>query len=113
MSRLFLLLALPLVLTSCASCGQAGPANRPTPDPENCESACANLKKIPNADGGIGCPEGEDIFTPDQSPDAGPDAGTTVSCTAWCEETQKNGHALDAACVSKITTCEAISTCDW
>lgn len=106
MSRLFLLLSLPLVLTSCASCGQSGPSNRPDPDPESCGTACANLQRL-------GCPEGNDIFIPDQTPDAGPDAGTSVTCTAWCEETQRNGHALNATCVSGIAACADLVNCDW
>lgn len=113
MTRLIAILILPLVLTSCVSCGQSGPANRPDPDPENCESACKNLQSIPNEDGTIGCPEGEPLFIPDQSPDAAPDAGETITCTAWCEDVQQKGHALDAECVSNITTCAEISTCDW
>jgi len=106
MFRFIAILTLPLILASCASCGQSGPANRPDPDPENCASACAKLKDL-------GCPEGDDIFIPDQSADAAPDTGTSVTCTFWCEDTQQKGHALDAACVSKITACADISTCDW
>lgn len=103
-----LALLLPFVLlAACASCtGNSGPANRPTPDTESCESACANMKTL-------GCPEGNDIFIPDQSEDAGPDAGQTVSCALWCEDVQKKGHALNAGCVTKITACDQLSTCDW
>jgi hypothetical protein len=93
-----------VLLLACANCGPSNPVNRPTPDPEDCASACSNLKRL-------GCPEGQDIFTPDQ--DAGQDAGSTISCTAWCEYTQKQGHALNASCVTKITACDQISNCDW
>lgn len=106
MKWMFAILILPLVLISCTSCGPSGPANRPDPDPDNCETACANLKTL-------GCPEGNDIFIPDQSEDAAPDAGETITCTTWCEDVQKKGHALDAACVSKVTSCENLATCDW
>jgi hypothetical protein len=91
---------------SCVSCGDNnGPSNRPAPDPVNCASACTKLKDLK-------CPEGDDIFVPDQGAEAGVDAGTLTTCTQFCEETQNKGHSLNAGCVMKITKCDEMKTCE-
>ena len=98
--HIFLFVLLALV----HGCGPSGPANRPDPDPVNYASACKKLQDLK-------CPEGEDIVIP--SSDGGADSGTRVTCTAWCEETQNNGHALNAGCVMGIATCADLTKCDW
>ena len=106
MSKHFIVLSFLPFLTACISCGNSGPANRPEPDPSNCAAACKTLKDKK-------CPEGDDIFVPDQDAGETSDAGTKVSCTQFCEETQKNGHALNAQCVVGIKSCGDLINCDW
>ncbi len=70
----------------------------PTPDPvvpndtAKCKAACENLSRL-------GCPEGQPL--PDGTP-----------CVKFCEDTQKNGHALNPTCMAKVKACSEVdSTC--
>ena len=54
-------------------------------DTADCGAGCAHLKKL-------GCPEGDVLPN-----------GTT--CKAWCEETQKKGHALGPSCWVTVKEC--------
>lgn len=75
-----------LIFALFISCNPVQTYNPVLPeDTDNCSVACDKLEML-------GC---KDIAPPD------------LSCTKFCEETQKQGHALDVTCViEKVRSCD-------
>lgn len=84
MKRL-LLIALVATLVACSGKPTPPPIVVEPEDTADCGDACAHLLKL-------GCEEGKSL-------------GDGTTCKAWCEETQRKGHALRPSCVLGITTC--------
>ncbi len=82
-------------LITGTGCVEAQPleAQRPRRDPAYCEAACSNLKAL-------GCEEGKDLVF----------GGARHTCAADCLETQNNGHAMNAKCISRVTSCNQVHT---
>lgn len=66
----------------------------PTPiepeDTDKCAAACQRLQELK-------CPEAEPLAD-----------GTT--CVQFCEQTQRNGHALNPTCIATVKSCAEVNT---
>jgi hypothetical protein len=74
-----------------ASCWPVVPKPDHSPDAAvrgTCSTACANLRRL-------NCAEGQPL----------PD-GTT--CEAFCERTEREGHAMNTSCVASVTSCSRL-----
>ncbi len=67
-----------------------GPIPVEPEDTNKCAAACQRLQELR-------CPEGEILAD-----------GTT--CVQFCEQTQRNGHALNPTCVMTIESCAEVNT---
>ncbi len=83
-----LILVFVAVMSFGGTCGQVKPTPIEPTDTADCAGACQHLQDL-------GCEEGEPL-----------EDGTT--CEAFCEATQKSGHALRPACIITIPYCEAM-----
>lgn len=102
--------------TSSSSSGDPDPVIRVQPGKELCGQACEVMRnKLVNADGGVGCEEGQIIpSAPGQGDipcfDGGP-ANDCVSCESFCVYQHENGTFWNNNCIiESITTCEQIET---
>ena len=91
-TRLLMAFGLAVMLSGATCSTRPPPVVVPVSGSDWCGPACENLQRL-------GCEEGEPL-----------EDGT--SCSAFCEETQKQGHPLNPRCVAHITSCDLLDSCN-
>jgi hypothetical protein len=104
-----------IVLLICVACNHRPVSPRPPEvmDTENCSAACDNLKRLRCEEGNsiptgldcvsdAECGRGEDCF----------ERKCVAPCDTFCRETQNWGVWLQPRCVSMISSCTQLETCN-
>jgi len=100
MKRLLLLAFVASLLAACSGKPSPPPIVVQPNDTADCGAACDHLNKL-------GCEQGKSFKALDAQ-----GKEITVTCKMFCEQTQKQGHALSPSCVLTILTCAEIEKCD-